>query len=170
MDSFPYRTKTMRTDAEISEKIKSLENDPKDIFDFIRTDLICTLPYEQAKPFLNIEVNKEEWEARKLPRDQLGVLAEMKKYMNFAWDKANNCRGLSACRSLMHMQAWLWLLGEDEVSDTLTYKYSCYGKPELRAICEHYEWDWVSLDNGRWSDDEGGEGDPRPAATLPWRT
>ena len=90
-------------------------NDPKDIFGFIRTDLICTLPYEHAKPFLNEEVNKEEWELKSCPRPT-GVLAEMKKYMNFAWDKANNCRGLSACRSLMHMQAWLWLLGEDEVS------------------------------------------------------
>ena len=45
MDSFPYRTKTMRTDAEISEKIKSLENDPKDIFGFHsnRLDLYVAL-------------------------------------------------------------------------------------------------------------------------------
>ena len=66
MGSFPYRAKTMRTDAEISEKIKSLENDPKDIFAFIRTDLICTLPYEQAKPFLKGEIHEAEWEAKKL--------------------------------------------------------------------------------------------------------
>ena len=172
MGSFPYQEVKMRTYEEINHKIGLLLNDPNDIFGFVGADLICCLPYDQAKPFFkkDLNVTEESWNDKKLATDRDSVLAAMREYMNFAWDKANNCRGLSACRSLMHMQAWLWLLGEDEVSDTLSVNYSCYGKPELRAICEHYEWDWASLDNGRWSDDEGGEGDPRPAATLPWRT
>ena len=171
-NSFPthhFRRKKMRTDAEILAKIESIENDPRDIFGFVKSDLICCLAFEQAKPFMEsvVTFKKDTWEP--MARDRDGVLADMKEYMTFAWNKANNCRGLSACRSLMHMQAWLWLLGEDEVAYILTRDYSCYGKPELRAICEHYGWEWEPLDNRSWSDHENGRGDPRPATVLPWK-
>ena len=171
MGSFPYQGSEMRTYEEINRKIGLLENDPNDIFGFIKGDLICCLPYDQAKPFFKKDSNvtEESWNANKLATDRDGVLVAMREYMTFAWDKANNCRGLSACRSLMHYQAWLWLLGEDEVADMLALDYSCYGKPELRAICEHYGWDWTLLDNGRWSNKEHGFGDPLPARDLPWR-
>ena len=67
--------------------------------------------------------------------------------MEFAWDKANNCRGISASRSIDHYSVWIWLLGdEDKLSDIRDYEY--YGKPQLVEICELYGWDHSKWDDG----------------------
>ena len=71
----------------------------------------------------------------------------MQKYMDFAWDKANSRRGLSAGRSLSHMSAWLWLMGESTAADEIMDNHYNYGKPWLRAICEAFGWDWREWDN-----------------------
>ena len=73
-------------------------------------------------------------------QDWDGVVGGMRGYMEFAWDKARNHRGLSASRSVTKMQAWLWLLGD---SENLAYAedsshYPNYGAPILRRICEAY--------------------------------
>jgi hypothetical protein len=68
--------------------------------------------------------------------------------MDFAWDKANNGRGISANRSIAHYQAWLWLLGV-EWCDTLMDDYEFYGKPQLIRICEY-----LGLDPKQWDDGE----------------
>ena len=160
----------MRTDEEILAKMKAVEAD--DFFGSIREDLIEFLPFEHAKPFLKDGVTAEQWAPAIKQRDRDTVIGLIRGYMNFAWDKANNGRGLSANRSLNHMQAWLWMLGEDEAADALFAEYELYGKPQLRAICEHFGIDWRALDDGRWANDECGDGvpaDDAPAVTLPWR-
>ncbi len=100
--------------------------------------LVPYLPFEQAKPYLIDSATPEEWKQTPLTRE--AALAEMKEYMAFAWDKVEDHRGLSADRSVTKMQAWLWLLGDEE---TLAYAkdeehYAQYGAPILKKICEVY--------------------------------
>ena len=147
----------MKTDQEILERIEYVKSiDP---FGFAASDLIIRLPFDVAKPFLKDDADPTAW--KQLPRDKQSVLSEMHEYMDFAWEKANNNRGISAWRSLAHYSAWLWLAGYTEAADALT-DYDQYGKPQLRAICEFFEWDWQSRDDGRWTNDEMGQGWPAP--------
>ena len=156
----------MRTTKEIVERFKARR--AQDFMGFEISEYLPFMPFKDAKPFLKDEVTEKEWGEVK-PRDAESVKAVMLDYMPFAWEKANNRRGISAWRSLAHMQAWLWLIGEsDEVIEALAY-YSKYGKPELRAICERYGWDWKQWDDGRWTDRETEDGGPPgPARELAW--
>ena len=101
----------------------------------------------------------EDWQEVEPNTDHL--LGAIEEYMPFAWDKANNCRGLSADRSVSHMKAWLWLLGDD-LGEKLDGIYCFYGKPCLRVICEKYGWDWRQWDDGEWRNEEGGAWTPPP--------
>lgn len=82
--------------------------------------------------------------------------------MEFAWGKANGCRGLSAGRSLEHMQAWVWLMGDDdfwsELDASIEHAYQYYGKPQLVLICNHYGLDWSQWDDGIWRNFEDSAG------------
>lgn len=141
----------MRTDQEILARIEEVESD--DWLGFEQGDLIAALSFEAAKPFLKPEAEASEWKPASDP------LEDLREYMAFAWDKANNNRGISAGRSLSHIRAWLWLAGEDEfLSRVDLMEYSHYGKPQLRAICEHLGIDWTQHDDGRWTNDERGDG------------
>lgn len=121
----------MRTDEEILARIE--EREPFDWLGFERNDLIIRLPFEKAKPFLKPEVTAEAWTPA--PRDRESVLAEMRDYMRFAWEKANEGRGLSAGRTMHHYMAWIWLIGDD-LGELSRYQY--YGKDNLLTICKHY--------------------------------
>ena len=131
----------MRTDQEIIDRINARKE--ADFFGFELTDLLIRLPFELAKPFLNPDVKGEDWKVQ--PRDRDSVLKEMLEYMPFAWDKANNCRGLSAVRSMSHYTAWVWLAGDD-LGDLTEYEF--YGKDNLVKICDHYGWDSSQWDDG----------------------
>lgn len=131
----------MRTDAEIIERIKQRESVDWGGFEF--SDLALRLPYEAIKPFLKDDAFEADWE--QAPRDRDSLLKEMHDYMDFAWDKANNERGLSAGRSMSHYSAWVWLAGDD-LGDLTEYQY--YGKDNLVKICQQYGWDHKQWDNG----------------------
>lgn len=127
--------------------------------DFRAGDLINFLPFETAKPFLIDTATADDW--KEDDRSTEAVKATILGYMPFAWDKANNNRGLSAARSLHHMEAWLWMAEEDQLRERLfidAEDYTHYGKPHLRAICEHFGWDWKQWDDGRWTNTEDGPG------------
>lgn len=130
----------MRTNEEILARVKEIEND--DIFGFESNDLIGRLPAELAAPFFKEDVSKV-WEEH--PRDRESLLAEMLEYMPFAWEKANNFRGLSANRSMNHYSAWVWLAGDDLGN---LNEFENYGKDNLVRICEHYGWDHKQWDDG----------------------
>ena len=124
----------MRTDDEILARVEAVQND-----DWLGTkaiDLLARLPFEKAKPYLKPDVDASEWKI--LPRDRESMLAEMLDYMPFAWEKANDERGLSAGRSMAHYSVWTWLAGDDLGDLT---EYDDYGKDNLRRICKHYGWD-----------------------------
>lgn len=134
-----------RTQDEIRAYIAELEKDG-DFFGFIRGDLFNALDYEHAKPKLKEDVTPETWaEVQIKTREQ--VLFEMEKYMPFAWEKANNMRGLSAGRAINHYQAWLWLIGEGELANQIGH-YEFYGKPQLIQVCNKFGWDHKQWDDG----------------------
>ena len=144
-----------RTPEEIVARLKEIEK--TDFFGFQRSDILECLPFNAARPFLRDGATADQWAQYMKPRDAESIKARMLEYMPFAWDKANDCRGLSAMRSIEHMKAWLWLLN-DPLGARLDDLFHYYGKPCLRAICEKYGWDWRQWDDGSWrnSEDESG--------------
>jgi hypothetical protein len=137
-----------RTTEEILCEIERLKDD--DWMGFRTGDLIQALPFESAQPFLKEGTTADQWAQSTDPA------GEIKNYMEFAWDKANGCRGLSAGRSVNHMESWLWLDGKDELSARLESVYEYYGKPCLVLVCKEYGIDWKALDDGEWRNDESG--------------
>ena len=137
----------MRTDNEILDRIKYLDSDNSlDFLNFQRALLVSSLPFDKAKRFLKPEATADKWSHQKNDHD--AIKAEILEYMPFAWEKANDCRGNSAYRSLEYMKCWFWFLGHD-IEDALS-NYTHYGKPQLRAICEHLNIDWRKYDSGEW--------------------
>lgn len=153
----------MRSDEEIVQRLREVASNGRDWMGVEQGDLVMRLPFEAAKPFLKETATAESWGKAK-PRDETGIKAEMLDYMPFAWDKANNRRGLSADRSISHMNAWLWLMGWDAAAKQMEDDdlYNCYGKPQLRAICEAFGWDWKQWDDGKWTSMEADYGDDPP--------
>ena len=132
----------MRTNDEILARIEAVK--ANDWMGTQISDLVVRLPFAKALPYLKPEVKEDDWEV--MPRDRETVLAEMLDYMPFAWDKANNERGVSASRSMNHYSAWVWLAGDD-LGDLTQYQF--YGKDNLRRICKHYGWDVSQWENGQ---------------------
>lgn len=134
--------KAMRTQDEIVAKIAEVQ--PKDWMGTRVSDLIGYLDFAHAKPFLKPETVESDWEYKAPTRES--ILAEMLEYMNFAWDKANGCRGISAARSMDHYAIWVWMLGDEEIFGDLR-DYEFYGKDNLVKICTHYGWDASAWDD-----------------------
>ncbi len=132
----------MKSQLEIKNRIKRIQE--KDLFGFESSSLVDFLNYENAKEYLKPECTEDEWNKHYKRATKKNIKLEILDYMPFAWEKANNCRGVSANRSLMHMKAWFWLL--DEKLDLKDYKW--YGKPQLKKICEKFGWDWKQWHNG----------------------
>jgi hypothetical protein len=136
----------MRTPQEIKEQM--LHWSKSDFIGVMRSDLLEFLPYEHAKILLKEGVTAEQWnEVYKAPTDET-VKAKMIDYMEFAWTKANGCRGISAARSMQHYKVWTWLLGSEVYTrfhDLEDYEF--YGKDNLVKLCE-----FLGLDAKQWDD------------------
>jgi hypothetical protein len=117
----------MRTCSEIINRIESLEGN--DFFGFNVAFLARYLPVELALPYIDSATQDDGW--AQTPNNRTSLISEMLHYMPFAWDKANDFRGLSARRSMSHYMTWLWLLGDD-----------------ISKICERYGWDTKQWDDG----------------------
>lgn len=126
----------MRTQEEILNRFENAD----DFFGTQKSDLLSYMDFETAKPFLKDEyVNKIEngieiWETAPNPKKQI------LEYLDFAYDKAEGERGLSAGRSMLHFKTWIWLDDDafyEEVIDLLD-NYTDYGIPALDMISEHY--------------------------------
>lgn len=133
-----------RTQDAIVEQINLRKSD--DLFGFEWHMYLEYLDFEHARQFLKDDVTAEKWcSSTKTPSQQII------EYMPFAWEKANDQRGLSANRSIEHMIAWLWL-DESPIYDAIVREYddnyNFYGKPILEQICDHYGVNWRALDNG----------------------
>jgi len=137
----------MRTQDEIVKRIETRKDD--DLLGFETGEYINYLDFSNARPFLKDDVTEQNWQEAVA---MIGVpIKRMHAYMEFAWGKANNSRGISANRSVMHCIAWLWLAGEDDLLAQVEDEYCnyhFYGKPILEIICEHFDWDWSQWDDG----------------------
>ena len=95
----------MRSPEQIFQKIQELNM--KDHFGFQREVMLGTLPFEFAKPLLKEGTTAEMWDdARNLGNDH-NIIEEMREYMIFGWEKAQNERGVSATRTVCKMMGWL---------------------------------------------------------------
>lgn len=123
----------MRTPEEILAQCQLSES----FFRFDVDALTEFLTFDQARPLFKDEALRTGWKSEPITRE--AVLAKMRDYMEFAWDKVENHRGLSASRSIEKMEAWIWLLGDDDAARLVaaTY-YTNYGAPKLACICERY--------------------------------
>lgn len=159
----------MRSIAEITDRAEALRGSPElDCLGVKTFNIVPYLPFSYAKKFLKENVTADDWKPDPLTR--VAVVGNIKSYMPFAWEKANNCRGISAQRSLMHMDSWLWLLGgeDSDFGEALSVgQYSFYGKPQLVAICDRFQIHWQGLDDGKWRNDERDEGITADAALEP---
>ena len=141
----------MRTQNERVERYKKRKSD--DMMGFEVHMYIPYLDYQHAKEFLKPDVIEKEWNKENyIPLTDEGIKKVAVDYLEFAWEKANGCRGISAMRSLQHYQAWLWLLGNNEFDDLDEYEF--YGKPQLERICEFLNIDSAQWDDGIRSNDE----------------
>lgn len=151
----PVFKPVVRNHDEIVERIKEMAE--HDFFGFQTSDMLVYLPWDKAKPFLRPEAVEGEW--RSLYPIFTPPLQAAKDYMPFAWDKANNERGISAFRSLEHMQAWLWLAGyEPKTLKELFEEYEYYGKPQLVFVSALVGFNWRDEDNGHWTNKSTGPG------------
>lgn len=129
-----------RSQDEIVARYHSrLDGDP---LGFEVGEYIGYLDYEHAKPFLKPETTEESWnEIRSTMKPPIDTIRD---YMDFAFDKAFDCRGISANRSVQHIIAWLWLTGDDEftteISDMYESSYDNYGVDILRRVCNKLDW------------------------------
>lgn len=127
----------MKTQEQILARIKEVEKE--DMLGFQREVLLNALNYEHAKSSLKPETTKEQWEeGAALTEEKLQAAA--KGYLEFAWGKAEDHRGISASRSTEKMGEYIWLLGTDE--DYALYEatsYAMYGCPMLKAAAEFFK-------------------------------
>lgn len=136
----------MKTMEQIQEKIKE-EN--KKFLSFFTSAVIDFLPFEQVEEYLNdeylkkIESGEEKWEQKELTREN--VIDAMREYMPFAWEKAENHKGISASRSISKFKAWLWLIDEYDAIEWDNYEN--YGCPILKQITDIYGFDMPSSDS-----------------------
>lgn len=124
----------MRTPEEIVAFYETKKSD--DWLGVMGSDILIYVPKPLVTPYLKSP--DVEWDAQLLTDET--ILDTMRDYMPFAIGKAEDERGISAGRSIQHFQAWLFLIGDDEM---LAFaedddNYDPYGKPILRAIAAKY--------------------------------
>lgn len=128
----------MRTQQEILDKY----NKEKDEFFSFAEDLIPYLSYENALPILKthgVEMTKDEYEEKEAKEYSIeAIKKEMLDYLDFAFDKADRHRGLSAGRSIEHYEYWVFLLNDEKLQEDFdNAEYKNYGVPKLAVIAEY---------------------------------
>ncbi len=122
------------------EEIKVRFQKVSDLFGTQKNDLINYMTFDNAKTFLKEEYVKEveagtvKWVISTDPKK------EILDYLDFAYNKAENERGLSAGRSMLHFKTWIWLDDNSfygEIVDDID-NYTNYGIPTLNKIAKHY--------------------------------
>lgn len=123
----------VRTIEEIITFYRASQQD--DFFGFAGDVLLPYLPKDKVAEFAEPQ---ESYTPQPLEREF--ILKEMHEYMEFAWGKVEDHRGISASRSVEKMTAWLWLLKDDETRAFAENgsNYAQYGAPILKKICEVY--------------------------------
>ncbi len=87
------------------------------------------------------EITEEEWDKERKEPTRNHILQEMQDYLSFAYEKARGGRGISACRSMAHYTAWIWLLNEEDTEEHFgnLMEYDRYGIAHLDKIKTYLE-------------------------------
>lgn len=127
----------MRTQKEILVRIQEVA--ANDLVGFETNDLLITLEYNNAKPWLKEDTTESEWLEDQPDCTNDGIKKTIIEYLPFAFEKADNARGLSASRSLAHYSAWLWLLNDEAIyKEFVETKPEGYGQNVLMVIAKHF--------------------------------
>lgn len=147
----------MRSQKEILDKIEELEKTDFDFTGIMQQDLKKRLTWSNVQPYLKPEhrssVCPPEWKVSSIIEKE-EILKEMRDYIDFAYEKAYDQRGLSAIRSIMHYMCWIWLLGKEydgflsKIMNAFLNNFEPYGIPILRMIADEFGWDWKKLEHG----------------------
>jgi len=120
----------MRTVNEIKERV---EQQRKDYIDSVMIQTCGGIhPLQEYVPEFFIEGHQDK--ATPLTREN--IIAQMQDYIDFAFEKAENQRGISAERSIWKFKQWLWVLEDDSIP---TDNYCDYGIEILKCITEKYK-------------------------------
>ncbi len=119
----------MKTQEEILQRVRQAG---EDFFGFTVSVLVGSLSFENAKPFLKEGTLPDQWTPDLTDE---AVMKSALAYLEFAWGKAEDHRGLSASRSVDKMTAFCWLLGHD-VSGIDAAEYAYYGCPKLKVVAQ----------------------------------
>ena len=120
----------MKTIDEIEEKVKSDFDDP---IECIMVQLCSGI--HPLSDFV-VECFKEEHKDKVMPLTEENIIALMQGYIDFAFKKANDMRGISANRSIWKYSMWLWALDDSEFGD---FEFSDYGISILNRIAKKYK-------------------------------
>jgi len=126
----------MRTEQEICEYYRNHSKD--DMLGFEGEVLLPYLSKDLVREFVKPDADLSAW--IQMEFSEKAVLEEMKNYVEFAWTKVINHRGISARRSVEKMSMWLYILEDDEMMEFCRDEanYQNYGAPVLKKICEKY--------------------------------
>ena len=128
----------MKSLDEIIERYKAKNDDPDDMFGFYRDVLSEYIPldrwvetggFDEEKIAALTDDQREQVTKNHLPDEAAGT-AEAIRYLEFAFGKADDHRGLSASRSVDKMAAHLWVLDHD-LTEYDEAEYAMYGVPKL---------------------------------------
>src|SRR5690242_20650097 len=130
---------SLRSSIDVKEKYKTLRSD--DFFGFSFEVFIDFMKYEDAKEFIskeNIDKITSGEEKFEEPAGIQQATQEFLDYMNFAWGKALDMRGISASRSITKLSAYLWIMNRADLSEEIERDdlYNPYGAPALISICD----------------------------------
>lgn len=129
----------LKSQEEFAKKFSELQA-KESFIDFRPEVLMDYLNFENARPFLKeeyihkVEKGEEEWEMITTIEE---CAQDFLDYMNFAWGKAEDQRGISAGRSIQKLGMWLWIMNREDLQ-TLIEKdelYNPYGAPALIEVC-----------------------------------
>lgn len=111
-----------RTPAEILARLSSLDDD---FFGKRSEVLIFSLSFSDANQFLKDDANEAGWV-------QYDPMTEAASYLEFAIDKMQGERGLSASRSVDAFREYVWLLTDDATAAQYeATDYGWYGHDQL---------------------------------------
>lgn len=123
----------------LDQTIKKYKSNCLDGRDLCR--LADFVPYDRLHKIgikLKDDIKKEDWDAKVKPFTRENILEQLKKDVDFGFEKALDRRCISADLMYEVVQMWNWIL-EEGLEDFDDYRY--YGLPLFKATAEKYGFD-----------------------------
>jgi hypothetical protein len=120
----------MKNHEEIKQRIEHLKNTRDDFFGFHQAALKIWIP--------EYYIEEHQHECPDLTKD--AVHSTITDYLEFAFDKAINHRGISTSRSVEKLSEWAWILDRSDLVDFTTDRsnYQNYGVPILKKFAKAF--------------------------------